>query len=140
MRIVAESDRWFGKSCARCPLFLSPPHKPLTFLYIGLRDRHIPLSILPVKSFHPCQVPRGNIVLHRRSAKAHSDFQHEIDRACGLVALCTAHKLCGTTHWQWIVVIFLIVLFFFAHKKQTKYVCNRIDEADNCGDSLHDGR
>ena len=46
----------------------------------------------------------------------------------GLVRLV---HICGWlfAHWEWIAVPFLILLFFFSHKKQTDYICNRIDEA-----------
>jgi len=34
-------------------------------------------------------------------------------------------------HWEWFAILFLGVLFFFAHRKQTKYVRERVEEINN---------
>ena len=32
-------------------------------------------------------------------------------------------------YWRWVAVVFLIVLFFFSYRSQTKYICERIKES-----------
>ena len=34
-------------------------------------------------------------------------------------------------HWKWFAILFLIALFFFAYRKQTKYICERIKKIAN---------
>lgn len=37
-------------------------------------------------------------------------------------------------HWMWFAILFLIVLFFFAHKKQTALISRRIEEVIDVND------